>query len=236
MIKGNKMKIKTKRVTIEIDKGESVSGIISGVEKSEAGKATGIILAHGAGNDMNNPLLVYVCEGLAREGYTAMRFNFLYKEKGRKAPDHAKKLILTWQKVFQFFRDDSVAEFERIIVGGKSMGGRIASQMVADKQLSGDGVILLGYPLHPPGKKDKLRDEHLYRIEVPMLFFAGTRDPLCDLDLLKNVLKKISIPWEIEVIEGGDHSFNLLKSMGIDQKEVYEKFLRRLIGWLNLEL
>lgn len=116
------------------------------------------------------------------------------------------------------------------------MGGRIASQMVADKQLSGDGVILLGYPLHPPGKKDKLRDEHLYRIEVPMLFFAGTRDPLCDLDVLKNVLKKISIPWEIEVIEGGDHSFNLLKSMEIGQKEVYEKFLRKLIGWLNLEL
>ena len=182
---------------------------------------------------MNNPLLVYLTEGLAKEGYIAMRFNFSYKERGRNVPDNVKKLILTWQKVFQFFKDNSGIDLDKIFVGGKSMGGRIASQMVGDKQLSGYGVVLLGYPLHPPGRKDKLRDEPLYRIEVPMLFFAGTRDSLCDLDLLKNIMKKMLAPRELEIIDGGDHSFKLLKSMGVDQKVVYERILQRLIGWLN---
>ena len=113
------------------------------------------------------------------------------------------------------------------------MGGRVASQMVSEGLLSADLLIFLGYPLHPPSKKDKLRDAHLYNIKVPMLFFTGTRDSLCDLDLLKKVLDKLAVPWSLEIIEGGDHSFNVPKYMELTQQEVYDQVLRKTIAWLE---
>jgi hypothetical protein len=87
--------------------------------------------------------------------------------------------------------------------------------------------------LHPPGKKDQLRDAHLYRISVPMLFFAGTRDTLCDIDLLQNVLNRLQAAWELETIEGGDHSFALPKSFKATEADVYERILQRTASWLN---
>ena len=116
---------------------------------------------------------------------------------------------------------------------GKSMGGRIASQMAAENELPVERLIFLGYPLHAPGKKDRLRDGHLYEISIPMLFFAGTRDQLCDLQLLRQVLSKVNAPWDMEVIEGGDHSFHVPKSYAIDATEIYDQILCRTIEWLG---
>ena len=112
------------------------------------------------------------------------------------------------------------------------MGGRIASQMVADGRLPVEQLIFLGYPLHAPGKKERLRDQHLYRIKIPMRFFAGTRDQLCDLELLRGVLSRLTVPWDLEVIEGGDHSFNVPKSLHINPHEIYGRILDKFLVWL----
>ncbi|MEJ2363766.1 MAG: hypothetical protein P8017_03640, partial [Deltaproteobacteria bacterium] len=121
-------------------------------------------------------------------------------------------------------------------VGGKSLGGRVASQMVGEGLLPADGLILLGYPLHPPGKKEKVRDSHLYRISIPTLFFAGTRDSLCDLGLLRSVLARLTAPWHLETIEGGDHSFRVPKSAGLTEKEIHQRITEKTNRWLQVTL
>lgn len=226
------MKTRHRHVTIALDEKDTVSGIISG-DGQARNKNIGIVIAHGAGNDMENPLIVHLCGGLAEAGYIALRFNFPYKEQGKKAPDGRKKLIHTWERVFHFFQDKSGHALDRIVVSGKSMGGRVASEMVADGLLAAKGLVLLGYPLHAPGRKENLRDAHLHRIPVPMLFFAGTRDSLCDLICLRGVLENLQEPWELEIIEGGDHSFKVPKAMKRPQEEVYDQILRRMILWLE---
>lgn len=223
--------MKSKRITIAISDTDSVSAMLSVPERLES--ETAVIAAHGAGNDMNNPLLVSFCDRLAAAGYLAVRFNFPYKEHGRKAPDRPEILEETWRQVFHFTRDKSGYPLRKIFTAGKSMGGRVASRMLAEGSLTSAGMIFLGYPLHPAGNKEKLRDAHLPLIKTPMLFFAGTRDPLCDLDLLKVVLKRLRRMAQLEIIEGGDHSFNMPKSSGLTSSEVYEKIAMRSIGWIR---
>jgi len=220
-------------VTIPVSSAESVSGVVAVPQGFAAGRAAAVVIAHGAGNDMHNPLLVHFSEGLCRAGYFSLRFNFPYKEKGQKAPDPQEKLVRTWQAVFEFVKCHPQFGTSHIVAAGKSMGGRVASQMTADGLLPAKALVFLGYPLHPPGKKDQLRDAHLYRITVPMLFFAGTRDSLCDIELLRNVLNRMKAPWELEAIEGGDHSFVLPKSFKTSEVEVHERILQRTIAWLN---
>ena len=220
------------RITIAVNNKEIVSGVIAAPENHRVGKGTGVIIAHGAGNDMDHALIVTLSNGLAGAGFVTLRFNFPYKEKGRRAPDPQEKLILTWQSVYNFLKTDAEFRTDKIVAAGKSMGGRVASQMVADGQMAVNRLVFLGYPLHAPGKKDKLRDAHLYRISIPMLFFAGTRDPLCDLALLKGVLEKLPSPWSLETIEGGDHSFVTPKSANTTQEEIYGQILKKTINWL----
>ena len=223
----------SRNVSIPVADNESVSGILSAPENFEFGKSAGVILAHGAANDMNNPLIKFVSRGLSEAGYLTLRFNFLYKEKGKKSPDSQTKLVQTWQSVYRFLNTHPEFGTDRLIACGKSMGGRVASQMVADGQLPVNKLIFLGYPLHAPGKKDQLRDAHLYRIPAPMLFFTGTRDTFCDLNILKSVLDRLQAPWDLEVIEGGDHSFRVPKSNPVSQEGTYAQILETAIGWLK---
>ena len=120
--------MKTENVKIPIEDDESVSGVLCAPDSDLADKAVGVIVAHGAGNDMNEQTIVSVCEGLADAGHAALRFNFSYREKGRKAPDSQKKLESAWEAVYRFFSTSIEYEFKSVIVSGKSMGGRIASQ------------------------------------------------------------------------------------------------------------
>jgi predicted alpha/beta-hydrolase family hydrolase len=220
-------------LSIPIDDLQSVSAVVLRPDSSTAKQQTGFILAHGAANDMNHPLLVAMAEGLCQSGSVTMRFNFLYREKGRKSPDSQKILVQTWSRVFSHFRVYTGINSENIIVVGKSMGGRVASQMVADNLLETKRLIFLGYPLHAPGKKENLRDAHLYQIRVPMLFFAGTKDPFCDLSLIKGVVEKLGGRAELEIIDGGDHSLSLKKRSDGSQSEVYDRVLARCQAWLK---
>jgi len=223
--------MKSKRVTIFVSDTHSVSAVLSIPDRTQP--ETAVIVAHGAGNDMNNPLVVSFCDELAGAGYLAVRFNFPFKERGRKAPDRPEVLEETWRRVFDAIRDNAGYRLQRIFAAGKSMGGRVASEMLAKGSLSADGIIFLGYPLHPAGNKEKLRDQHLYHVKVPMLFFAGTRDPLCDLNLLKPVLDRLGARAQWLMIEGADHSFNVPKSSGLTTPEIYEKIAQESIRWLG---
>lgn len=222
----------THNVSIPVGNAESVSGVLSVPEDFNPPKTMGVIFAHGAANDMNNPLIKFVSQGLTHAGYLTLRFNFLYKEKGKKAPDSQSKLVQTWQCVYQFLNTHPEFGTESLIACGKSMGGRVASQMVADGLLPVKKLIFLGYPLHAPGKKDQLRDAHFYQISIPMLFFAGTRDALCDLNILETVLDRLQAPWDLKVIEGGDHSFKVPKSHPTSQQETYQLILDQLCSYL----
>ncbi len=220
---------------IKIPTGEDarVSGVVHVPDGYLPRSGTGVILAHGAGNDMRTPMLRALSEELCGAGILTLRFNFPYKEKGRKAPDRMPVLINTWEAAGLFLKNHRDWEPRRIAAAGKSMGGRAASMAAAERKLFADSLIFFGYPLHPPGRKDKLRDAHLYRIGIPMLFFAGTRDPLCDLSLLRPVLDGLRAPHDLEVISGGDHSFRMLKSSGLTSREVWERLALRTISWLE---
>ena len=222
----------SERVSIPVgDKGQ-VSGVLSVEADRQFAERTGVILAHGAGNDMEHPLLVSLSQGLADAGYITLRFNFLYREKGLKSPDAQNTLVLAWQSACRFLGEHTRYGTDMIIAAGKSMGGRVASQMVADGLLPVSRLVFLGYPLHPPGNKEKLRDAHLYRIKIPMLFFVGTRDRLCDLGKLKGVLGRLEADWDLKTIEGGDHSFRLPKSVSITRQDVDDRILNKTSEWL----
>jgi predicted alpha/beta-hydrolase family hydrolase len=172
-----------------------------------------LVLAHGAGGTMRNPLLDGFAAGLAAAGVTCLRFNFLYSEKGRRSPDRQPLLREAWSAAFARATELGDPAW----AGGKSMGGRMASMMVADGELDADGLVFVGYPLHPPGKPDRLRDEHLGRIEVPMLWLQGTADPFARWDLLERVLGRLGKRATLHRVEGGDHSFRVRGQKRDDQ-------------------
>jgi predicted alpha/beta-hydrolase family hydrolase len=209
----------------------TVSGVVALPDGASA-NGTAVILAHGAGNDMTNPFLSAVHEGLAEHGYVCVKFNFPYKERHRGAPDPARVLEKCWTRVIDDVRADKEIGARRIVIGGKSMGGRMASH-VAAQGADVAGLIFLGYPLHPPGKTDQLRVAHLSKIKAPMLFFAGTRDSLCNLDLLKATIAKLEARVTLHVIEGADHSFKVLKSLKRSDADVLKEIIDITAQWLK---
>lgn len=217
---------------IDIGAGRSVSAVIGLPSGPPRQPVTTVILAHGAGNDMHTPFLSAVHEGMAARGYAAVKFNFPYTEIGRRAPDPASVLEACYQSVLAAVRANERLAPGRIVIGGKSLGGRMATHLAAGGAATA-GVVLLGYPLHPPGRTDKLRVAHLARIRVPMLFFAGTRDALCQLDLLRQTLQALPAPTTLHVIDGGDHSFNLPKRMQRDAYSVWDEIVAATADWIN---
>jgi predicted alpha/beta-hydrolase family hydrolase len=165
-----------------------------------------VVIAHGAGLGMDHPFMTGFARRISDLGVASVRFNFPYMQRGRRSPDPEARLRATWLAVFEDARRrlDSLPAF----ASGKSLGGRIASMCVADG-MPAVGLVFLGYPLHPPGKPERVRDEHLYRITVPILFLEGTADPFAQPAILKAVLDRLGDLAELRSIDGGDHSFNV---------------------------
>jgi len=208
--------------------GHSVSGIVA-LPKARAD--TVVVLAHGAGNDMTAPLLVSIADGLADHGFPTVRFNFPYTERGARAPDPAAVLERCYRAVLAHVRADRALTARRVVIGGKSLGGRMASHVAAAGEPV-DGLLFLGYPLHPAGRPDQLRTAHLERIRAPMLFLAGTRDALGRLDLLRATLKRLPRA-RLHVVEDGDHSFNVRKRSGRDPAAVLDEIVTACVEWLR---
>ncbi|CAN5162059.1 alpha/beta fold hydrolase [soil metagenome] len=175
------------------------------------------VCAHGAGGSIADRGMVATSAALRRHGIGIVRFNFLYRERKSALPDPMPKLMQTFTAVVERVRSE--LNPGRLIIGGRSMGGRAAS-MLAAEGFDADGLLLLAYPLHPAGKPEKLRDAHLPRITMPVLCFCGTRDPLCTRELMERALLTVTAPWEMHWVEGADHSFHVLKSSGRTDAEV----------------
>ena len=191
-----------------------------------------VVLAHGAGAGMSHPFMCAVHEGLAAGGCLAVKFDFPYMAAGRRAPDRAAVLEAAWRAMLDAARVR--AGGAALIAAGKSMGGRIASRVLAaDGPGAADGLLLLGYPLHPAGRPERLRADHFPGIRVPSLFVQGSRDALCDLDRLRPVLAALGAPARLEVVDGGDHSFKVLKRSGRSQPDVDAALLAACLRWIG---
>jgi uncharacterized protein len=181
------------------------------------GHAALFVCAHGAGGSMADKGMRATAAVLRSAGIGVVRFNFVYKEKGDRRPDFMPKLMDTVTAVVERVRSELRAvpesRADRLLIGGRSMGGRAAS-MLAARGFEAAGLLLLAYPLHPAGKPEQLRDAHLPQIRMPVLCFNGTRDPLCTPALMERALTTVTAPWQMEWVEGADHSFHVLKSSG----------------------
>ncbi|MET0725987.1 MAG: alpha/beta family hydrolase [Leifsonia sp.] len=186
-------------ITIDVD-GTPVSGVHA---RPDDAFAT-IVVAHGAGSGLEHPFLVGFTDALNELGVATLRFNFPYREAGRRFPDRPPLAIATWRAAMD--AATARADGSPVWASGKSFGGRMASMAVAEG-MPAAGLVYLGYPLHPPGHPEKIRDAHLYGISVPELFVEGTRDPFIGVELLESVVERIGPSASIRWIEGGTHDF-----------------------------
>ena len=188
------------------------------------------VFAHGAGGHMADRGVLGVTEALRARGLHVVRFNFPYREKGSSHPDTMPRLKECIAAVAAHARREVGPQ--TLILGGRSMGGRVASMLAADG-FPCDGLLLLAYPLHPAGKPEELRDAHLAKIEVPVLCLNGTRDALCRRDLMEGVVDRLTDRWTMHWLEGADHSFRVLKSSDRSDAEVLGEIAEACGAWAS---
>ena len=209
----------------------SETSLVYAVPSETRTPLTCVTIAHGAGGPMHSQFIRYFHTELARHGFITVKFNFPYMEAHRRFPDRPEKLEETYRRIIRQV-ESREQKPDRIIIGGKSMGGRIASQLASSGDPEIDGLYFLGYPLHPPGRTEQLRDEHLYKIKKPMLFLSGTRDNFARKDLLEKVLEKIGPNAQIHWIQDGDHSFKTPTPKAGDPGGT-QQALSALLTWLE---
>jgi predicted alpha/beta-hydrolase family hydrolase len=175
-------------------------------------------------------MLVELAEALAASGRAALLYNFPYAERGARRPDPPRVLEATAREAAEVARERAGATM--VVMGGRSMGGRIASQVVAGGAPA-DGLAFLAYPLHPPGRPEKRRDAHLLDLTVPMLFVQGTRDAFAREDLLRELMSRLGKRAHHHPVEAADHSFRVLKRSGRTMEDVADEVRRALLDWLD---
>jgi len=191
-----------------------------------------VFLAHGAGSDMENASMTLLAAKLVQAGFGVLRFNFIYSELKRGRPDTEETLIRTWIDVWD--RGLPPSDDVPRLAGGRSMGGRMASLAAAKRPeaFRPDGLVFFAYPLHPPGQPDRLRTQHLDRIQPPLLFLSGTRDNFLSVELMENAvapLSRASLHW----LEGADHGFHVLKRSGRSDEDIVAEAVQELGVWFD---
>jgi predicted alpha/beta-hydrolase family hydrolase len=194
-----------------------------------------VLLAHGAGADMNARPLVAVAEALAKAGVGSLRFNYPYKTAGRRAPDRQEKLIAATDEAIDKLEQRSGLPRERLVIGGRSMGGRMCTHLAAlpDAYDMFGGLLLLGYPLKPAGKPGPIRDEHFSQIEIPVLFVSGTRDALAPKAELTKSARRLRGPVTFHWLATVDHGVRPLKSSGRTVEEVLAEVAETSVTWVK---
>jgi uncharacterized protein len=188
------------------------------------------VAAHGAGGSHADRSMVAAARALHAAGLGSLRFNFPYRERKSGRPDPMPTLTATIAAVVDAARAELAPR--AIIIGGRSMGGRAASMLAADG-FACDGLLLLAYPLHPPGQPTKLRDAHLPAIRVPVLCCSGTRDTFCDRTLMERAIATVRTDWTMRWLEGADHGFHVLKSSGRTDADVLAEVQDAAAAWLR---
>jgi hypothetical protein len=219
------------QLKVKINETESVTAFLYAADKKHRAGIT-LILGHGAGAGQLSPFMVLFATELAKRGLDVITFNFGYMEQGRSAPDQKPKLEACYQAVIDMAAGNKKLKGNRLAIGGKSMGGRIASQVAAISKSDIAALVFLGYPLHPPGKPDQLRDKHLKDVKAPMLFIQGSRDAFGTPDELRPIIEKLKRTDILYEINGGDHSLKVPKTGGLTQQQVYEGIWEKLTSWL----
>jgi len=188
------------------------------------------VLAHGAGAGMRHPFLESVARALATRGVGTLRYQFPYMQRGTRRPDPPAVAAATVRA--------AVAEAARVapgvplVAGGKSFGGRMTSTAQAEAPLSGvRGLVFLGFPLHPPGRPGDKRADHLAAVGIPMLFLQGDRDEFADLKLLRPVVQRLGDRATLHLVEGGDHSFHVLKRSGRTDADAMGDLVQTIVDW-----
>jgi uncharacterized protein len=219
----------TASVELRITVGER-AGDVSGLLLRPDGARLVYVLAHGAGAGMRHPFLEATSQRLAERSVATLRYQFPYMEQRARRPDAPAVAAATVRAV--------VVEAARaapglpLVAGGKSFGGRMTSTAQAEQPLPGvRGLVFLGFPLHPPGRPGDSRAEHLAQIQIPMLFLQGDRDDFADLQLLRPVVKRLGERAALHVVEGGDHSFKVLKRSGRTDSDVMGELVDAIVEW-----
>src|SRR5213596_899746 len=221
------MLVSSDPVTITVgDGGASVSGLLM----RPPGARWLYVLAHGAGAGMRHPFLETIARALAERGVATLRYQFPYMERRASRPDPPAVAAAAVRA--------AVAEAGRaapglpLVAGGKSFGGRMTSAAQAEEPLPGvRGLVFLGFPLHPPGRAGDQRAEHLAQVQVPMLFLQGTRDDFADLKLLRPLIERLDTRATLHLVEGGDHSFHVLKRSGRTDADVMGEIADAIAEW-----
>ncbi len=209
-------------------------GEVSALLLHPRGARSLLVLGHGAGAGMNHPFLEQISQALARVKVATFRYQFPYMEKGRRAVGSRLSLLSTVRSAVAAAGEVSDLP---LLAGGKSMGGRMTSLAASEEPLPRvQGLVFLGFPLHPFGKPASERAEHLEKVTVPMLFLQGTRDRLADLELLRPVCRRLKDRAVLHVVEGGDHSFRVPKRSGISEEEIFGEMAGTIQGWTSKSL
>jgi len=224
-------------LTVKANDKETVTALLYPAAKKNRAGVT-VVLGHGAGASQTSGFMRMYAKGLTERGLDVMTFNFVYMEQGRSVPDQKLKLERCFRAVIETALKHKKLKNNSVVIGGKSMGGRIASQVMAgeDREALADdvvGLVFLGYPLHPPGQPAKLRVEHLEHIKKPMLFVQGTRDALGTPDEIKPFVKNLRPAAKIHEIEGGDHSFKAPKKFGMSPDQIFETSMDEIDRWIR---
>lgn len=191
-----------------------------------------LLMAHGAGAGMTHSFMTAIADRLVAKDLGVLRYQFPYMEAGRKRPDFHGRLTATVRAANQF-ASEQFPDLPRF-AGGKSMGGRMTSRAQAERGLEGiEGLVFLGFPLHPAGKPAQERAEHLSGVHAPMLFLQGTRDRLAELDLLRPVCAALGDRADLHIEEGADHSFHVLKRSGRTDEEVLDSLATKVVQWVH---
>ena len=190
-------------------------------ERAEGASAESVlVLGHGASTSMEHRTLENLAATFLANGLSVVRFNFLYMEKKKSPPDRMPRLMECFSSVVEHVRREVGPK--RLFIGGHSMGGRTASMMAAEG-FACDGLVLLAYPLHPAGQPEKLRDAHLPQIVQPILCLNGTRDELCQQELMQQVLDRLPSTFTMHWLQGADHGFHVQKRSGRTEEEVMQE-------------
>jgi uncharacterized protein len=192
-----------------------------------------LILGHGAGAGQRSRFMMDAAHALSTLGLDVVTFNFPYTEQQRRIPDRAPVLEACYRSVVDAVRRDVAGARRHLFIGGKSMGGRIATQIAADGELPISGLVLLGYPLHPPGRADQRRDKHLPAIRHPMLVVQGGRDAFGTPAELEPVLAAMPHAATLHVVPDGDHSFKVSRSTAAAQTAIMDDIYRTIVNWIG---
>ena len=214
---------------LTIDVGERI-GRVSALLLVPPGARLLYVVAHGAGAGMRHPFLEVLAYRLAERGVATLRYQFPYMERGSRRPDTP--AVATAAVRAAVAEAARVAPGVPLVAGGKSFGGRMTSSAQAEGPLPGVvGLAFLGFPLHPPGRPGTTRADHLERVTVPMLFLQGTRDEFAGLNLLRPVVQRLGVRATLHLIEGGDHSFKVLRRSGTTDADVLQAIVEAIVGW-----